>query len=62
MCHHNSFLLYSAMERGTAAKWNQVTHVSVAASFLAMAALAVGGYVTFLDFTQGFHTPQRHSY
>ncbi len=53
MCHHNSFLLYSALEGASQQRWDRVTHLSVFSSFLAMLAFAVGGYVTFLEQTQG---------
>ncbi len=53
MCHHNSFLLYSAMDGASQSKWERVTRVSVTSSFLAMVSFAVGGYATFLDATQG---------
>ncbi len=53
MCHHNSFLLYSALEGATQQRWERVTHASIAASFLVMLVFALGGYVTFLDETQG---------
>ncbi len=53
MCHHNSFLLYSALEGASQQRWNRVTHVSVLLSFLAMLTFSVGGYVTFLEQTQG---------
>jgi len=53
MCHHNTFLLYSAMKEKTEATWGRATHISVSVSFIAIMVLALGGYLTFTGFTQG---------
>ena len=53
MCHHNSFLLYSALEGATQQRWDKVTHASVLTSFLIMLWFGVTGYATFLEDTQG---------
>ncbi len=52
MCHHNSFLLYSALRDASQRRWDAVTHVSVLAATAAMLAFALGGYFTFIDETQ----------
>ena len=53
MCHHNTFLLYSAMKERTEVAWTKATHVSVSISCLVIIICAVAGYSTFTGFTQG---------
>ena len=53
MCHHNTFLLYSAMKEKTEVAWSKATHVSVSISCTVIMMCAVAGYVTFTGFTQG---------
>ena len=53
MCHHNTFLLYSAMKEKTEMAWSKATHVSVSISCVVIMMCAVAGYVTFTGFTQG---------
>ena len=51
MCHHNTFLLYSAMKEKTEVAWSKATHVSLSISCVVIMICAVGGYVTFTGFT-----------
>eukprot|EP00092_Neocalanus_flemingeri_P027919 GFUD01030312.1.p1 GENE.GFUD01030312.1~~GFUD01030312.1.p1 ORF type:complete len:446 (+),score=110.18 GFUD01030312.1:430-1767(+) len=53
MCHHNTFLLYSAMKERTEVAWTKATHISVSISCLVIMICAVAGYITFTGFTQG---------
>ncbi|KYN15077.1 Putative sodium-coupled neutral amino acid transporter 11, partial [Trachymyrmex cornetzi] len=53
MCHHNTFLIYSSIERATQEKWDIVTHWSLFTSFLIAAAFGVAGYATFTSYVQG---------
>jgi len=53
MCHHNTFLLYSAMKEKTEVSWTKATHISVSISCLVIMVCAVAGYLTFTGFTQG---------
>lgn len=53
MCHHSSFLVYSSMENPSQSKWNQITHISLTASFVIVLIFGVTGYATFTGFSQG---------
>ena len=53
MCHHNSFLLYDAMEDASMDKWKKVTHASITTAFIIMLIFALAGYATFASWTQG---------
>lgn len=53
MCHHSSFLVYESMENPTQSRWNRVTHISLAVSFLIVFVFGVAGYVTFTGFSEG---------
>jgi len=53
MCHHNTFLLYSAMKEKTEMAWSKATHISVSISCIVIMICAVAGYTTFTGFTQG---------
>ena len=53
MCHHNTFLLYSAMKEKTEMAWSKATHISVSISCIVIMICAVAGYSTFTGFTQG---------
>jgi len=53
MCHHNTFLLYSAMKEKTEVAWTKATHISVSISCIVIMICAVAGYMTFTGFTQG---------
>ena len=53
ICHHNSFLMYSSLERPTLSVWLRVTHVSVGVAAALSGAFAVAGYITFTGHTQG---------
>ncbi|XP_028991696.1 putative sodium-coupled neutral amino acid transporter 11 isoform X1 [Betta splendens] len=56
ICHHNSFLIYSSLDRPTLAHWSRVTHGSVGSALVISAAFAVAGYTTFTGYTQGGNT------
>ncbi|XP_013781176.1 putative sodium-coupled neutral amino acid transporter 11 [Limulus polyphemus] len=53
MCHHNSFLLYAALENPSQKRWNQVTHISISAACMMILVFGICGYVTFTGFSQG---------
>ncbi|XP_076327788.1 putative sodium-coupled neutral amino acid transporter 11 isoform X2 [Tachypleus tridentatus] len=53
MCHHNSFLLYSALENPSQKRWNRVTHISISAACMMTLVFGICGYVTFTGFSQG---------
>ena len=53
MCHHNTFLLYDAMEGATLEKFKKVTHAAVSTGFIIMLIFAMVGYATFASLTQG---------
>ncbi|XP_075538257.1 putative sodium-coupled neutral amino acid transporter 11 isoform X1 [Dermacentor variabilis] len=53
MCHHNSFLLFSALKDPTQRRWNKVTHISLSLSCIIIVLFGIGGYVSFNVFSQG---------
>ena len=53
MCHHNSFLLYDAMENASLNKWKMMTHMAVTTAFLIFVTFGISGYATFASVTQG---------
>lgn len=53
MCHHSSFLVYSSMENPSQSKWNQITHISLGASFIIVLIFGVTGYASFTGYSQG---------
>lgn len=53
MCHHSSFLVYESMENPTQSRWNRITHISLAVSFVIVFVFGVAGYITFTGFSEG---------
>ncbi|KAG0218998.1 hypothetical protein BGX31_011437 [Mortierella sp. GBA43] len=53
VCHHNSFLIFSSLQKPTINRVNLVTHMSMAVSLLACLLLALAGFLSFSDKTQG---------
>ncbi|TFY54311.1 hypothetical protein EVG20_g9759 [Dentipellis fragilis] len=53
VCHHNSLLIYGALNTPTLDRFAKVTHISTAISLVACSTMAVAGYMTFTDRTQG---------
>ncbi|KAK5107897.1 hypothetical protein LTR62_000556 [Meristemomyces frigidus] len=53
VCHHNSLLIYGSLKTPTMDRFARVTHYSTSISMLACMAMALGGYLTFGDRTQG---------
>ncbi|KAK9461823.1 transmembrane amino acid transporter protein-domain-containing protein [Lipomyces oligophaga] len=53
VCHHNSLLIYGALRKPTLDRFAKVTHWSTGVSCLACLTLALAGFITFRDKTQG---------
>ncbi|KAK5658597.1 hypothetical protein OQA88_1990 [Cercophora sp. LCS_1] len=53
VCHHNSLLIYGSLEKPTIDRFSRVTHYSTGISMVACLALALAGFLTFGDKTQG---------
>ncbi|GAB1312962.1 hypothetical protein MFIFM68171_03172 [Madurella fahalii] len=53
VCHHNSLLIYGSLEKPTMDRFAKVTHYSTAVSMLACLLMALSGFLTFGDKTQG---------
>ncbi|KAK3112735.1 hypothetical protein LTR53_010660 [Teratosphaeriaceae sp. CCFEE 6253] len=53
VCHHNSLLIYGSLKTPTMDRFARVTHYSTAISMVACMAMALGGYLSFGDRTQG---------
>lgn len=53
VCHHNSLLIYGSLRKPTMDRFATVTHYSTAISMVACMAMALGGYLSFGDKTQG---------
>jgi sodium-coupled neutral amino acid transporter 11 len=53
VCHHNSLLIYGSLEKPTIDRFACVTHFSTGISMLACLLLALSGFLTFGDRTQG---------
>jgi sodium-coupled neutral amino acid transporter 11 len=53
VCHHNSLLIYGSLKTPTMDRFARVTHYSTSISMLACLAMALGGYLSFGDLTQG---------
>jgi len=53
VCHHNSLLIYGSLKTPTMDRFARVTHYSTGISMVACMAMALGGYLTFGDQTQG---------
>lgn len=53
VCHHNSLLIYGSLEKPTINRFSRVTHISTAVSMFACLIMALSGFLTFGDKTQG---------
>ncbi|KAK8175921.1 transmembrane amino acid transporter protein-domain-containing protein [Phyllosticta citrichinensis] len=53
VCHHNSLLIYGSLKKPTLDRFARVTHYSTTVSMIACLFMALGGYLTFGDKTQG---------
>lgn len=53
VCHHNSLLIYGSLKTPTMDRFARVTHYSTGISMVACMAMALGGYLSFGDRTQG---------
>ena len=53
MCHHNTFLIHSSLEKPTNERWGFVVHFSVSFAMLMCLVLGIVGYVSFTGFIQG---------
>src|ERR1700755_3478797 len=53
VCHHNSLLIYGSLKKPTLDRFAKVTHYSTAISMVACLIMALAGYLTFGDKTQG---------
>ncbi|KAK8185820.1 transmembrane amino acid transporter protein-domain-containing protein [Phyllosticta citribraziliensis] len=53
VCHHNSLLIYGSLKKPTLDRFARVTHYSTTVSMIACLIMALGGYLTFGDKTQG---------
>ncbi|KAI7820280.1 transmembrane amino acid transporter protein-domain-containing protein [Gamsiella multidivaricata] len=53
VCHHNSFLIFGSLQKPTINRVKMVTHLSMMVSLLACMILALSGYLSFSNKTQG---------
>ncbi|KAK4575375.1 hypothetical protein LTR86_001229 [Recurvomyces mirabilis] len=53
VCHHNSLLIYGSLRTPTMDRFARVTHYSTGISMMACMMMALGGYLSFGDRTQG---------
>ncbi|KAK7568695.1 amino acid transporter [Phyllosticta citricarpa] len=53
VCHHNSLLIYGSLKKPTLDRFALVTHYSTTVSMIACLFMALGGYLTFGNKTQG---------
>ncbi|KAK9382659.1 transmembrane amino acid transporter protein-domain-containing protein [Kockiozyma suomiensis] len=53
VCHHNSLLIYGALRKPTMDRFARVTHWSTGVSMIACLTLALAGFLTFGDKTEG---------
>ncbi|KAL2179861.1 transmembrane amino acid transporter protein-domain-containing protein [Thermothelomyces heterothallicus CBS 202.75] len=53
VCHHNSLLIYGSLEKPTIDRFAKVTHISTGVSMVACLLMALSGFLTFGDRTQG---------
>jgi sodium-coupled neutral amino acid transporter 11 len=53
VCHHNSLLIYGSLRKPTLDRFAKVTHYSTGISCVACLLLALTGYLTFGDKTDG---------
>jgi len=52
-CQHSAFIVSGSLENKTSARWALVTKNSLSIALLACAVLGAGGYLGFMDDTQG---------
>ena len=50
---HNSLLIYGSLKKPTMDRFARVTHLSTSISMIACLAMALAGFLTFGDKTQG---------
>ncbi|RDW91527.1 transmembrane amino acid transporter-1 [Coleophoma crateriformis] len=53
VCHHNSLLIYGSLKTPTIDRFARVTHYSTGISMLACLLMALAGFLTFGNLTQG---------
>ncbi|KAI9806200.1 MAG: hypothetical protein M1825_006315 [Sarcosagium campestre] len=53
VCHHNSLLIYGSLKKPTMDRFARVTHYSTGISMVACMIMALSGFLTFGDKTQG---------
>ncbi|KAI9789667.1 MAG: hypothetical protein M1816_005842 [Peltula sp. TS41687] len=53
VCHHNSLLIYGSLKKPTLDRFARVTHYSTGISMIACLVMAIAGFLTFGDKTQG---------
>lgn len=53
VCHHNSLLIYGSLKTPTMDRFARVTHYSTGVSCIMCIVMAVAGFLTFRDKTQG---------
>ncbi|KAJ9082940.1 hypothetical protein DSO57_1000237 [Entomophthora muscae] len=53
VCHHNSFVIFADLEKPTLDRFAMITHLSTGVSMFFCAIMAIAGYITFTDKTQG---------
>jgi len=53
VCHHNSLLIYGSLKTPTIDRFTTVTHYSTSISMVACLLMALSGFLTFGDLTQG---------
>lgn len=53
VCHHNSLLIYGSLQKPTIDRFARVTHYSTGISLVACLTMALFGYLTFGDKTEG---------
>ncbi|KAL3427677.1 transmembrane amino acid transporter [Phlyctema vagabunda] len=53
VCHHNSLLIYGSLKTPTIDRFARVTHFSTSISMLACLLMALAGFLTFGNLTQG---------
>jgi sodium-coupled neutral amino acid transporter 11 len=52
VCQHNCFMVFSSLASPTYSNWEKVARYSLAVSFLLCMMLALGGYLSFYNYTQ----------
>lgn len=53
VCHHNSLLIYGSLRRPTLDRFAKVTHWSTGISLISCLLMAIAGFLTFGNLTQG---------